>query len=136
MKLNLNYTAKYLFLSVILFFQSCKDSTQSNITIEPEETILYENSESEEVKHNPIEVSEEINDVEITEYEEDDNTEYNQEYSAPKTAINRLDELMDGNEYRRSSGRLKRAKIARILNDEGYRKDDGSEFRRRDIPKE
>jgi hypothetical protein len=52
-----------------------------------------------------------------------------------QTASEGMAELMKDADYIRASGKLKRAKLARQLNRENFRKSDGSKFRRRDIPK-
>lgn len=47
----------------------------------------------------------------------------------------RMYELLHDSTYIRENGIVKRAKLARRLNLEGFRKADGTKFRRRDIPK-
>jgi hypothetical protein len=70
----------------------------------------------------------------LIEREEDDNEPY-QAAQVVDHVQEYLNKLMRSKEYKRRNGSLKRGKIARKLNDMGYKKKNGDRFSRRDIPK-
>jgi hypothetical protein len=97
----------------------------NNITDEPEQPPVHQEVEIE--PSGDVDMEDDIN--------EDDNETYEPDINLPQTASQRMTELMQDYHYIRNSGKLKRKKLARQLNKDGFRKSDGSKFRRRDIPK-
>ena len=93
----------------------------------------YSNQESEQI-HNEVEVVE-TGDVEIEDYIEEDNEPFDGNIEIENSTLVRLNELLNDNEYDRNNGKNNRRKIAKKMNQEGYRKIDGSKFRIKDIPK-
>ncbi len=73
------------------------------------------------------------------EYEGDvnieDEVEYIPDYNLDNNTLNKLQELCDNSNYIKNNGKLKRFKIARYLNKNGYRKSNGDRFRIKDIPR-
>lgn len=141
---------KFLFVLTILaasLLSSCWNNE------EPASSPAVNYTPPPEEPHNQVEI---VNsgDVEVTDYVPDDNEEFapNQAQEAQleeneesevfeedsqlsDPARQRMDMLMNDSDYQRNGNKLKRTKIAHRLNREGYRKSDGSRFRRRDIPK-
>jgi hypothetical protein len=67
------------------------------------------------------------------EHQEDIGIEYEGGYDLDQDCRNSMNRLMENNRW--NDGRVKRSKVARLLNDLGCTKPDGSSFDRADIPK-
>ena len=114
---------------------SSSSSNENNETSQPAQPASTNTSEPQSIRHNDVEIEEE-GDTEIEDDVTDEAEPYEPDVNLSKTSQDRMNELISDSKYIRNSGKLKRAKIARQLNRDGYRKSDGSKFRRRDIPKE
>lgn len=136
---------KLLFLMMSCFILvSCGSNTSQETSYNNRETIYF--SPPENNSHQDVEIIDEGT-VMIEDFVEEDNwTEEQAAHSEITTdfvgytaytsiAQNRLYELANSSFYQKRSGKLKRLKIAKQLNKEGYRKNNGKKFRIKDIPK-
>lgn len=87
-------------------------------------------------EHQPVEVTQEGK-VEVTDDpdEGEDNEPYIADQDLSPTSSQRMQELLTNSNFLRNNGKAKRKKIAKQLNEDGFRKSNGEKFRVRDIPK-
>ncbi|UMY64896.1 MULTISPECIES: hypothetical protein [unclassified Flavobacterium] len=118
------------FLAISVLYFSCVQRAENNAQTQ-EESVVVEPTQYED---NP-----DFKPVDTFDVEETDTIDYGDEAEAyvppadlPDPSSVRMKELMRF--HVRNNGKLKRAKIARILNREGYTKGNGERFTRRDIP--
>lgn len=127
-----------LAIFVLALLVSCGSSDTSYQGAKYQESGYQDSSQYGSVEsatqHEDVEVVGE-GDVEIEDQVPDETEEYVEDVSLANEARERMISLASSSSYTRNNGKLKRGRIAKQLNREGYRKSDGSRFRRRDIPK-
>jgi hypothetical protein len=86
-------------------------------------------------EHNPVEITQRPDEGTTDDPSGEDSEPYIEDMNLPASASSRMRELLSNSAYQKRNGRIRRHKLAKKLNGEGYTTSEGKEFRIKDIPK-